>query len=115
MEQYFCTFVNYLQDDWLEWLLLAEFVYNNTESKMTKVTSFFANKNFHLRIRFEPTRPPINISEFNAETFANRIKEIQSMLQNYMLLAQADYKKHANYHRSTAPQYWEDDFVWLDT
>ena len=40
---------------------------------------------------------------------------IQNVLQNHMLLAQADYKKHANRHRGTAPQYRESDLVWLDT
>lgn len=54
---------------------------------------------------FEPTRPLINTSEFNVETFTNRIEQIQSMLQNYMLLAQADYKKHANCHKGTVLQY----------
>ena len=115
MEQYLRAFVNYLQDDWPEWLPLAEFVGNNTESKTTKVTLFFANKGFYPRMGFEPMRPPINISEFNTKTFANRMEEIQNMLRNHMLLAQADYKKHANGHRGTAPRYREGDLVWLDT
>jgi hypothetical protein len=29
MEQYLRAHVNYLQDDWAEWLLLAEFTANN--------------------------------------------------------------------------------------
>ena len=32
-----------------------------------------------------------------------------------MSLAQADYEKHANCHRGTAPQYRESSLVWLDT
>ena len=32
-----------------------------------------------------------------------------------MLLAQADYEKYANHHKSTTPQYRENDLVWLDT
>ena len=117
MEQYLRSFVNYLQDDWLDWLPLAEFVGNNTESETTKVTPFFANKDFHPRMGFEPTRPPINANanELNADAFATRMEDIQSMLQSHMLLAQADHKKHANRHRGTAPQYRESDLVWLDT
>ena len=115
MEQYFCSFVNYLQDDWLEWLPLAEFVGNNTESETTKVTPFFANKSFHPRMSVEPTRPPINANELNADTFATRMEDIQGMLQSHMLLAQADHEKHANCHRGTARQYREGDLVWLDT
>ena len=61
------------------------------------------------------TRPPTNANELNADTFATRMEEIQGMLQNHMLLAQADHKKHANRQRGTAPQYRESDLVWLDT
>ena len=76
IEQYLCAFVNYLQDDWLDWLLLAEFVGNNTESETTKVTLFFANKGFHPRMGFEPTRSPSNANELNADTFATRMGDI---------------------------------------
>ena len=115
MEQYLCAFVNYLQDDWPKWLPLAEFVGNNTESETAKVTPFFANKGFHPRMGFKPTRPPTNANELNANAFATWMEEIQSMLQNHMLIAQADHKKHANCHRGTAPQYKESDLMWLDT
>ena len=115
MEQYLRAFVNYLQDDWLDWLPLAEFVGNNTESETTKVTPFFANKGFHPRMGFEPTRPPTNANELNANAFATHMEKIQSMLRNHMLMAQADHEKHANRHRGTAPQYREGDLVWLDT
>ena len=64
---------------------------------------------------FEPTRPPTNANELNAETFATRIEETQGILRGHMLLAQADHEKHANRHRGTAPQYREGDLVWLDT
>ena len=118
IEQYLCTFVNYLQDDWLDWLPLAEFVGNNTESETTKVTPLFANKGFHPRMGVEPTsttRLPANASELNAENFASRMEEIQSILRGHMLLSQADHEKHANRHRGTTPQYQESDLVWLDT
>ena len=107
MEQYLCAFVNYLQDDWLNWLPLAEFVGDNTESETTKVTPFFANKDFHPRMGVDPNttaRPPTNANELNANTFATRMENIQAMLQKHMLLAQADHEKYANQHRGPAPQ-----------
>ena len=109
--------MNYLQDDWLEWLPLAEFVGNNTESETTKVTPFFANKDFHPCMGFEPTRPSINANanKLNADAFATRMEDIQNILRGHMLLAQADHEKHANRHRGTAPQHREGDLVWLDT
>ena len=115
MEQYLGAFINYLQDDWLEWLPLAEFVSNNAESETTTVTPFFANKGFHPRLGFEPSiRPPTNADELNSEAFATRMEEIQNIRQSHMLLVQADHEKHANRHRVTAPQYSKSDLVWLD-
>ena len=88
IEQYFRAFVNYLQDDWLDWLPLAKFIGNNTESETTKVTHFFANKGFHPRMGFEPNTSPLtNTNELNAEVFATRIEKIQNILQSHMLLA----------------------------
>ena len=69
--------MNYLQDNWLDWLPLAEFVGNNTESETTKVTPFFANKGFHPRMGFEPNiSPPTNANKLNADAFATRMEDI---------------------------------------
>ena len=46
IRQYFRTYVNYLQNGWFEWLSLIEFVGNNIEFEIIKITPFFANKNF---------------------------------------------------------------------
>lgn len=115
IEQYFCVFVNYLQDDWLDWLPLAKFVGNNTELKTTKVTLFFVNKSFHLHRGIKPIRLPTNVNKLNANKFAGQIKKIQNMLQRHLLLAQVNHKKYANCHKDTALQYRESNFVWLDT
>ena len=64
---------------------------------------------------FEPTRPPTNANKLNADAFAIQIEKIQNMLQNHMLLAQANHEKYANRHRGMAPRYKEGDIVWLDT
>jgi hypothetical protein len=46
MEQYLWAHVNYLQDDWAKWLLLAEFTTNNQASETTGSSPFCANKGF---------------------------------------------------------------------
>jgi hypothetical protein len=46
MEQYLWAHVNYLQDDWSEWLPLAQFTANNEASETTGSYPFFANKGF---------------------------------------------------------------------
>src|SRR5882672_8486908 len=44
LEQYLWIYINYQQDDWVDFLPLAEFAYNNTSHSATMVTPFFANK-----------------------------------------------------------------------
>ena len=53
---------------------------------------------------FEPAKPPSsNIREVNADAFATQIEEIQKILWDNMLIAQADYKCHTNQYRGLAP------------
>ena len=97
IEKYLRAYVNYLQDDWLDWLPLAKFTGNNTKSETTKVSPFFANKKFHPRMSFEPAKPLLsNIREVNTDAFAMRMEEIQEMLQDNLLIVQADHECHAN-------------------
>jgi hypothetical protein len=42
MEQYLHYYVNYLQDNWSNWLPLAEFAANNQASETTGISPFFA-------------------------------------------------------------------------
>jgi hypothetical protein len=42
MEQYLRVFVNHQQDNWVQWLPLAEFAANNGMSESIKCTPFFA-------------------------------------------------------------------------
>lgn len=86
-----------MQDDWPEWLSLAEFIGNNTNFETTTVILFFANKRFYLGIGFEPAKPPpINTREVDANFFAISIEEIQEILCDNMLFAQADLDCHWN-------------------
>ena len=34
-------YIAYQQDDWVEWLLLAEFAYNNSQQSMTGESPFY--------------------------------------------------------------------------
>ena len=116
MEQYLKAYVNYLQDDWPNWLSLAEFTSNNTKSETTKVSPFFANKGLHPCMGFEPAKPPSsNMRKVNADAFAMQMKEIQKILQDNMLIVQANHERYANRHCGLAPQYQIRDLVWLDT
>src|SRR3982074_1331175 len=81
LEQYLRLFVDRAQDDWVDWLPLAEFAGNNTTSGRTGVSPFFANYGFYPRMGVGPSPPsPPQISEkqkrefFRASEIAARFK-----------------------------------------
>ena len=41
-----------MQDDWVKWLLIAEFADNNNVSASIDVSLFYANKGFNFRMSF---------------------------------------------------------------
>ena len=47
VKQYLQIFINYHQNDWKDWLSLAEFSYNNSAHATTKQMPFFLNHGFH--------------------------------------------------------------------
>ena len=115
MEQYLRAFVSYQQDDQPSWLLVAEFVGNNTVSEATKVIPFFANKDYHPRMGFEKllaTRVP---QELKTDKFITHMKELEQFLKTEMQFAQAKYETATNRHCILAPSYQVGNKVWLST
>jgi hypothetical protein len=53
MEQYLRAYVNYLQDDWSEWLLLPDFAVNNQASETTGSSLSFTSKGFDPGCQFD--------------------------------------------------------------
>ena len=61
IKTYLRSYINYIQNDWAEWTPLAEFAINNYGLKATKMSLFFANKGFNLRISFKQTEINLNV------------------------------------------------------
>lgn len=121
MEQYLRTFVNWAQDDWVDWLALAEFQGNNLQSATTGVSPFFANYGFHPRMGTEPTRPPPpDVSPeqrkqiFKANEIVERFKTVWDKLIALSRQAQDRYEAAANVKRTDAPKYKPGDMVMLN-
>ena len=53
LEQYLRVFIDHRQEQWPDWLEIAEFVYNNKIYVTTKVLPFKANYGQDLRMGFE--------------------------------------------------------------
>jgi len=54
IEQYLRLFVNQHQDNWVEWVSLAEFSYNNQIHSSTQTTSFILHTDQHSKLILEP-------------------------------------------------------------
>lgn len=111
LEQFLRNYLVYEQSNWAELLPLAEFAYNNSSSKSTKVTPFFANLGHHPRANSLPARR-MESSPFEAEKWTSKIQETLKQLTAELKTAQKFQKKFADRHRLPM-EFKVGDSVWL--
>jgi len=90
LEQYLRVFIDHRQEQWLDWLGTAEFVYNNKIHTATKTSLFKANYSQDPRIGFEGRR------KWKYEVvgkFVEKIKKIQEEAKAVLKKAQEEIKK----------------------
>lgn len=104
------AYVSYQQEDWVDYLPLAEFAFNNLRNASTNVSPFYASYGFHPSFTPSFSAPASNPS---AESFAKRIAIIQDELRAELEHAQQQYSLYANRHRIPPPSFEENDLVWL--
>ena len=110
VEQYLrCYSRAFFHDDWVNWLHLAEFVYNNSIHESTKETPFFINYGFH---------PPMD-EVFLFQGSESNFKYIKNVGDHFLhvkdvLLRSRDlYKRAADKKRMIAPTLEEGQKVWI--
>jgi len=108
LEQYLRVYINYQQDNWVNLLPLAEFVYNNTSHSATMVTPFFANKGFHPKLEVS-----LVVSD-TAHQVATDLKELHLYLRDQISRALKQYEVHSASRRLPIPPFQVGDTVWLD-
>jgi hypothetical protein len=113
MEQYLWNVVNYLPDDWVRWLPLAEFGANNHTLEMPNSSGFFVNYSFHPQITFgkHPIKDPNDIREVHAQQMAQRMEQLFSHFRAEVKLAQAIQSEQDNKSQSVRSQLQIEDNV----
>jgi len=74
LEQYLWMFIDHWQEQWPEWLGMAEFTYNNKVHTGTKVSSFKANQGQDPRMGFKIRKKG---KYEGAEKFVEKIMRVQ--------------------------------------
>jgi len=112
LEQYLRMFINYRQEQWPDWLGMAEFAYNNKVYSSTKTLPFKANYGQNPRIGFEIRKKG---KYKGAEKFATKMKEIQEEAKAVLGKAQEEMKKYIDRKRAEVDKYKVGDLVMLST
>jgi transposase InsO family protein/predicted aspartyl protease len=111
IEQYLRLFVNYRQDDWVDWLPMAEFSYNNKTHSSTGQSPFFLTYGSHPRRGDEPRR---EVKTESAQGFAERMKNVREDAMTALTRAAKDMARFYDAHRQEAPEYKKGDKVYLE-
>ena len=111
VEQYLRLFVNHRQDDWAEWLALAEFTYNNRIQSSTRQTPFMLNNGRHPRMGTEPFRKS---KVDGVDQFVDKMTLMRQEATSALHKAADDMAKFYDRTHGQAPSYQVGDKVWLD-
>ena len=118
VNKYLRAFVSFTQDDWTDYLPLAEFAMNNQVNESTGISPFFANYGFNPRLGIEPAGPcPPTLSVqakkefFRADAVASRFDRILAQLKALSRISQQRYEDNANTRRDEGALFRKGDMV----
>jgi hypothetical protein len=115
MEQYLRAHVNYLQDNWSEWLPVADFAANNQASETMALSPFFTSKGFDPCCQFDLSQAATNdINNQRALTTSKALAEIHNYLCTEIKRANLCHQDNANNRRLHMLNYQNGDLIWLD-
>ena len=105
-------FIDYQQEQWPDWLGMAEFAYNNKVYSSTKTLPFKENYRQDPRIGFEVRKRG---KYEGAKKFIAKIKEIQGETKAALGKVQEEMRKYTDRKRGEVDEYKVGDLVMLST
>ena len=112
LEQYLRIFIDYRQEQWPDWLGMAEFAYNNKAYLSTKTLLFKVNYEQDPRMEFEVRRKG---KYKGAEKFVIKIREVQGKAKVALGKVQEEIKKYVDRKKREVNEYKVEDLVMLST
>ena len=112
LEQYLRMYVNHRQNNWSEWLAMAEFAFNNKMHTATKTSPFQVNYERKLRMSFDIRKKGKNKK---AKEFAREIKERHEEARAALVRSQEEMKKQVDRNKKEAEEYRVGDRVLIST
>ena len=117
IKNYLRHYVDYLQEDWVDYLPEAELSMNSRENSAIGMSPFFANHGYHPRTGIEPpgTYEGRGKAEIEvADKMVERLEAIRKHMSEKMAWAQGEYQEQANRQRQPHPNYRIGDSVYVD-
>ncbi|SJL11310.1 uncharacterized protein ARMOST_14713 [Armillaria ostoyae] len=113
VEKYLRIFINYHQNDWADWLPLAEFAHNNRAHSATGRSPFMILYGRNPRIIPDSPRTP-NSKVPAASDFSKAMAQIHKETETALEEAAGQMKAQYDKHKRPAREYRTGDKVWLD-
>jgi hypothetical protein len=111
LEAYLRAYINYDQDNWVEYLPLAEYAYNSSKHSSTKTTPFEANIGYTPAPYGEATNP--KKLDNKADKRTSRVKKLQEQLRKDLIFLQSRMEYYYNKKRRKEIPLKEGDTVYL--
>ena len=111
IEQYLRIYINHHQNDWAEWLPIAEFSYNNKIQTSTGQSPFLTLYGYHPSMGTNLKREVKNES---AQQFIMRIQDLRKEAEASLKLAAERMKQNYYKKRTEAPSYKVGNLVLLN-
>ena len=111
LEQNLRQYCNYEQDNWYDLLPLAEYAYNNSATKATQMSPFFANYGFHPRTNWPVEKESKNPASRN---YAHWMESVNELCVKRLEETRERMGKYYDRTRKEAPPYSVGDLVMLN-
>ena len=121
LKRYFRVYVNYQQNDWIEYLVVAKFETNNHQSDFIDVVLFMIIKEYFLKSNlkslksFENKNISIQRRDMRlVDKIVEKLEALRNYLRDELVWFQAKQTEYANRDRHLVSKFRVDDNVMLD-